>query len=55
MSPNLVSPHNYKSIKSFMVMTIPHDFQSFLRLAEIFQKNKCLVVYIPPPPKSHRY
>ena len=55
MSPNLVSPHNYKSIKSFMVTTVPHDCQSFIRLAEIFQKNKCLIVYIPPPPKSHRY
>ena len=54
MSPILQSPHNYKAVKSFMVTTVPHDWQNLIRLAEIFQKNKCLIVYTPPP-KSHIY
>ena len=42
-----------KALKSFMVMTVPHDQKSFRKLVESFWKNIGLIAYILPSPKSH--
>ena len=42
-----------KALKSFMVMTVPHDQKSFRKLIESFWKNIGLIAYILPSPKSH--